>query len=233
MNNFAILQALAFEPRKAFQALDQRPTFWWPLLLVALAAAALNCWYTAVVDLEWLADLQLRNNPLTRNMTSAEIERMARNAASSRGAAVVQSGVGTVLAMALIVLLSGLYYWVAGKVTNVQRSYRHWLSLSAWTTVPTLLAFLASAVVLLTASSSQISQADLQPLSLNALVVHRQSGDPGYSLFTSLNIVQLLSLYLAVVGVHVWSRRSWLFSTVFAVLPFVLTYGAWAFFSLR
>ena len=75
MNNFAVLQALAFEPRKAFAELDALPRFWWPLLVVAIASAVVNYWYTAAVDLEWLADIQLRANPLTQNMTSDELAR--------------------------------------------------------------------------------------------------------------------------------------------------------------
>ncbi|MFO7324533.1 MAG: YIP1 family protein [Pseudomonadota bacterium] len=233
MNNFAVLQALAFEPRRAFTELDQRPRFLWPFLLVALSLVVINVWYTAVVDLEWLTDLQLRSSALTRNLTSAEIERLAARAAETRGVSMVTGAIGTVLVLAIIILLSGLYYLVAGKITGVDRSYRHWLAMTAWTTTPTLIVALASAVVLLTASSNQISQGDLQPLSLNALLLHREAGEPGYALFTSINLPQFLSLFLAVFGVRVWSGRSWVFSTIFAALPFVLVYGIWAFFALR
>lgn len=233
MNNTGMLQALAFEPRKAFLELDARPRFWWPLLLLTLGTVAINAWYTSIVDLEWLTDQQLRNNPMAQNMTSAEIERLARDAASRRGLNVVIGTVGTLVVLPVILLVSALYYSLAGKITAVERSFRHWLALSAWSTMPTLLTLLASAVVLLTAGSSQISQADLQPLSLNALLFRREQGEPGFALFTSLNLVQFLSLYLAAFGVRVWSNRSWLFSIVFTALPYVLIYGIWAFFALR
>ena len=51
MNNLALLQALAFEPRNAFVELDARPRFWWPLLVVVLASAAVSAWYVSFVDL--------------------------------------------------------------------------------------------------------------------------------------------------------------------------------------
>src|SRR5690606_39083480 len=104
MNNFAVLQALAFEPRKAFAELDARPRFWWPLLLVAVASAALSAWYAAVVDLEWLTDLQLRSSAFTQNMTEAEIERMGRAAADRRGMQVVIGGLGTGFFIGVVVL---------------------------------------------------------------------------------------------------------------------------------
>lgn len=233
MNNFAILQALAFEPRRAFAELDARPRFWWPLLLVALASGAVAAWYTSFVDLEWLTDQQLRNSSFTQNMTEAEIERMGRAAAGRRGTQVVIGGLSTTIAIGVVVLLSALYYSLAGKITGLERSFRHWMAMSAWTAIPTLLALLAAAVVLLTASSNQIGQEALQPLSLNALLFHREPDEPGYSLFNAINLLQFVSLYLAAVGVKLWSGRGWLYAILFTALPLVLVYGIWAFFSLR
>ena len=59
------------------------------------------------------------------------------------------------------------------------------------------------------------------------------SDQPGYTLFSSIDLFQLLGLYLSIAGVRAWSGRSWLFSAVFAGLPYVLIYGIWAFYSLR
>lgn len=234
MNNLWMLQALAFEPRKAFAEMDARPRFWWPLLVVLLVSAALAAWYVSFVDLEWLTDQQIRNNALTQNMTDAEIERMGRQTAGRRGVQVVIGTITTALFIAIIMLVTALYYSLAGKVTAVERSYRHWLALAAWTSAPaTLLGMIPAALVLLMATSNQIGQEALQPLSLNALVFHREPGDPGYTLLSSITLLQFLSLYLAAVGVKLWSGRSWLFSIVFTALPFALVYGIWAFFSLR
>lgn len=233
MNNFALLQALAFEPRQAFAALDARPRFWWPLLVVALCSAALNVWYVSFVDLEWLADHQLRNNPLTQSMTEAELQRRARAAAGNRGVQMAIGGIASVLVVAILMVLTALYYSLAGKVTAVERGFRHWLSLATWTSTPTLLTLVIAAIVMLTASSNQIPQDALQVLSINALFMHREAGEAGFTLFSTLNLVQLVSLYLAAFGVKVWSGRSWLFSIVFTALPSVLIFGIWAFFSLR
>lgn len=233
MSNFAILQALVFEPSRAFAELDQRPRFWWPLLLVVLSSAVLSVWYVSVVDLEWLSDQQIRNSAFTQNMTDAEIDRMTLGANDRRGVQIVIGGLGTLAVVTIVMLISAAYYLLAGKVTGVERSFRHWLSFTAWTSTPTVLAVIGSLIMLLTASSNQISQEALQPLSLNALLFHRAPGEPGYSLYSSINLLQFAALALAVIGVKAWSRRSWLFSFIFSALPFVLIYGIWAFFSLR
>lgn len=233
MSNWAILQALVFEPRKAFAELAERPRFWFPLLLLVICTAGLSLWYTSVVDMEWLVDRQLRASPFGRQLTDVQIAQQAAAASGRRGLQATVGTIGTGVVLVAIMLLGALYYVLAGKVTNVERSFRHWLSLNAWSGLPTVLAVIPAAFVLLSAGSAQIPQEDLQPLSFNALLFHRAPGEPGYTLFNSLNLLQLASLYLAVVGVKAWSGRSWLFSTVFATLPFVLLYGIWAFVALR
>lgn len=233
MNNLALLQALAFEPRNAFVELDARPRFWWPLLVLALASAAVSAWYVGFVDLEWLTDRQVRSSAFGQNMTEAEIAQMAQGASGRRGVQVVIVGLTSSIGVAVVLAITALYYTLAGKVTGVERSFRHWLALASWTSTPTLLALIPAAFILLTAASNQIGQEALQPLSLNALLFHREPGEPGYTLFNSLNLLQFVSLYLAAFGVRVWSRRSWLFSIVFTALPLVLVFGIWAFFALR
>lgn len=233
MNNLAILQALVFEPRKAFAELDQRPRFWWPLLVVAISSALLSVWYVSVVDLAWLTDIQLRNSAFGQNMTDAEIARAAQGAGTQRGAQMAIGGLGTLFGIVIMLLISALYYLLAAKITGVERGFRHWLALAAWSTMPTVLAVIAAAVVLLTASSNQIGQEALQPLSVNALLLQREPGEPGYALFSNMNLLQFVALYLAAVGVREWSGRSWTYAIVFSALPFVLVYGVWAFFALR
>jgi hypothetical protein len=233
MNNLAILQALAFEPRKGFAELDARPRYWWPLLLLVITQVAVTVWYTSFVDLEWLVDTQLHQSARASSMTDEEIARLASQMASQRGLRVVIGGVGTALVLPIVLLVTALYYTLAAKVTGVERSFRHWFALACWSTVPTVIALLPAAIALLTATSNQVPQEALQPLSLNQLFFGREPGDPGYSVLANINLFQFVSVYLAAMGLKVWSRRSWTYSIVVAALPLVLIYGIWAFISLR
>jgi len=63
MNNIALTVALATAPSTAFAELRERPRFWFPLLLVVFTTAGLNYWYYGIVDIEWLKDVILSNNP--------------------------------------------------------------------------------------------------------------------------------------------------------------------------
>jgi hypothetical protein len=233
MNNLAILQALVFEPRKAFTELDARPRFWFPLLVLVISQVAITWWYTSFVDMEWLVDRQLQNSTFGANMTAEESARVAQQAAAHGGLRSVISAVFIAIIYPLVLLLGALYYLIATKITGVERSFRHWLALSCWGTIPVAVAVIPSAIVLLTASSNQLPQEALQPLSINELFLHREPGAPGYALFANLGLFQIACLYLAAVGVKTWSRRSWLYSIILTALPLVLIVGIWALFALR
>lgn len=232
MNNFAMLQALAFEPRRAFEAMAERPRSLFPLLLVALCSVGLVLWFYKVVDLAWLTDRTMRSGPLAGRLTEAQIEAQVSAAGSNPMRAGVIAAVFTCFALVIIRLLEAVYFLLAGKITNVQRSFGQWFALSCWTSVPSVLAAIPSAIVLLMATSSQMDQGELQPLSLNALFFRRAFDEPGFSLLTSINLLHFVALYLAALGVRTWSGRSWTFSIVFASLPWALIVGVWAFLAM-
>jgi hypothetical protein len=234
MNNLGLASALLFEPRKAFAEIDARPRYWVPLLVLILTTVVVAVWYRSVVDLEWVTDRAIRSSSFAKNLTEAQIEQAVQRSAGNRTLGTVATVLGTPIAIVAIGLLSALYLMLAGKVTRVRRSFKHWFALTWWSALPgAVLTLLGAAFVLLTATTAQIDQTELKPLSLNALFMQKTFDQPGYTLFSSIDLIQLYGLYLGVVGVRAWSGRSWLFSSIFALLPYALIYGIWAIISLR
>jgi uncharacterized membrane protein len=233
MNNVSLASALLFEPRKAFAEIDARPRFWFPLLLLIASAVIVAVWYRSVVDLEWVTDRAIRSSSFASRLTEAQIEETIKRQSANPTMGTVLTAVATPIIILLVGLLSTVYMMLAGKITNVQRSFRQWFSLTWWTGLPSLLSTLGAVFVLLTATTSQIDQAELKPLSLNALFFQRAFNEPGYTLLSSIDLIQIFCLFLLVAGVRAWSGRSWLFSAIFALLPYALIYGVWAFVSLR
>jgi hypothetical protein len=179
MNSFEMLQALVFEPRKAFAALAERPRFLFPLVALIIGTSGLVLWYYQVVDLEWFTDRQLRSSGFASALTEEQIETRVKAAGERSGTAAAFATISTGIGLVIGYLLVSVYYLLAGKVTNVQRSYRQWFALSCWTSLPSLLAIIPAAIVLLTATTAQIDQAELRVLSLNSLFFHRAFGEPG------------------------------------------------------
>ena len=232
MNSFGVLQALVFEPKKAFAELAERPRSLLPLLLLILGTAGLTYWFYQVVDLGWLTDHQLRAGGSARQMTEQQIEIVVKAAGEHPGLAGAAAAVIIALVLPLLYVLVSLYYLLAGKVTNVQRSFRQWFALCCWSNLPTLLTVISSGIMLATTTSTQFDDAEIKVLSLNALFFHRTFGEPGYTLLSSIGLPELLAIYLSILGVRVWSGRSWTFSAIFTLLPVALILAVVALYTM-
>lgn len=231
MNNIALSVALATAPSSAFEELRERPRFWFPLLLLVASAAAIVYWYYSTVDIEWLKDAMYSNNPDMQKLPEAE--RAAAMAMVGRGTMLWGGVIGTIFILPIFFLLQSLYLLLAAKVTKLSQGYKHWFALSCWSALPALVSTVVAALLLIMSDTPQVSPSVLQPLSINELVLQRPIGSPGYALFESLSITSVLSWILMIIGVRVWSQRSWAFSSIVILLPAVVVYGIWAFFAFR
>jgi len=225
MNNLDLTVALATAPSSAFAELRERPKFWFPLVVLTVVSAAMAFWYYSVVDIEWLKDAMFANLP-------AE-QRAGAMGFVTRTTLLWSAVVGTLIAFPVIMAVSALYWFVAGKVTKLTPGYAHWFAFSCWTAMPILINSVVAAILLLMSDTAQLTPGALQPLSLNELVFHRPLGTPGQAYLETLNLLTLLSWALSIIGVHVWSKRSWLFSTIFVLVPAVAFYGIWALFAFK
>lgn len=232
MNNLALAGNLATAPSVAFAELRERPRFWFPLLLVVLTTVGLTYWYYSFVDIEWLKDAMFSNNPKFQELD--EEKRAAAMAMFGRGPLLWSSVVSMFIMIPAIMLLEALYLLIAAKVTKLSFGFKHWFSLACWTSLPMLLGTIVGAILLLLADNSQVpTYTVMAPLSLNELLLHVPEGSPGYTLFESLSIPFFLSCALMIIGVRTWSQRSWGFSSIVVLLPWVIIYGLAAFFSFR
>lgn len=230
MNNFELAAALVLEPRRAMAEIEARPRFLFPLLILMVVTAGALLWYYSIVDLDWLMDKTLRSSSGTRQMTE---EQLAQAAQFMSPAVVTWTSVVAVILFTIVArLLEATWYLLAGKVTNVQRSFKQWFSMASWTSLPQVLAVLPAIPLLLTAKSTQVDAGAISPLSLNELFFHRAIGEPGYNLFTNVNLIHVFTLYLAVLAVKQWSGRSWLFAAIYTLLPIAVICGVWAIVAL-
>jgi len=231
MNNLELTVALATAPSTAFAELRERPRFWFPLLLIVLTTVGVVYWYYSMVDIEWFKDLLFSNDSRFKEM--GEDQRAAAMAMVNRTPLLWSSAVGTFIGIPIAFALEALYLLVAAKVTKIQLGFRHWFALASWSSLPLVLGNVVAAILLFLSDTSQVSPGALQPLSLNELLLHRPMGSPGQALFESLSIPTFLSFVLMIIGIRVWSQRSWAFSTTVVALPWVVIYACWAFFAFR
>jgi len=233
MNNLHELVTLITNPGSALMTLRERPRFWFPLLTILLLSAGLIYWYYSAVDIEWLKQQLYANMPQFQQM--ADEQRTKVLSVVTRNTLLWGGMAGAVVMIALLFVFQAVYLLVAGKVTGVGHTFKQWFALTCWTALPaTLLSSLISALMILLSNDvSQLAPGALKPLTLNELFFHLPIGQPGQSLLAAFDLLSLWTLGLLVLAVHLWSRRSWFFSTVFALLPTVLIYGVWSWLAFK
>jgi hypothetical protein len=65
------------------------------------------------------------------------------------------------------------------------------------------------------------------------LFFHKSMNERGFALLSSLTVIHPWVWWLSVLGVRVWSGKSWLFSSLFALTPIVIMYGGWAAWAFK
>ena len=232
MNDIQLALNVLASPAQAFAELRQRPRFWFPFAIGILTSIALIVWYYGLVDIRWLADLMLSADPRTGNLPEDQRDRLL--SMLTRNSMLASALMSVVLLIPIMLALQALYFSLAGKITGVLLSYKHWFSMVAWCGLPAVIAGFAGMAVLLTEDAPlQVSPLELQALSLNQLFFHLPFGAPGASLLSTLSLVTPWTWGLLVICVRTWTQRSWLFSATFALLPSVVWYGGWAVLALR
>jgi hypothetical protein len=178
-------------------------------------------------------DQQLRNSAFGRGMTEEQIAQTVKMSAAQGGLRSIISFLSVAIGLPIGLLLAALFNLLIGKMTGLERSFRHWYSYCCWVSLPLAVKAIPSAVALAMTETTQFTAESLNTLSLNSLIFHRAVGEPGYSFFTNTDLFTFVCLYLSLVAIKVWSGRSWLFAWLFVGIPWVLVYGTWALVSLR
>ena len=229
MNNMELMGALVTSPSAAFADLKEKPRFIFPLVVLCVTTAAILFWYYSFVDFEWFRDRLVSANPNAANMSEQQREQAAKAMARMTPNLIMWSSIVSVVIMIpALRATQAVYFLLAGNVVNVRFKFEQWFALSCWTSLPIVIATATMAVYLLTAGTNQIAYEEASLLSFNELFLHKTPQEKGFTLWASLTLIQPWMWWLTVLGVRVWSGRSWLFSSVFALTPIVLIYGAWA-----
>lgn len=213
-------------PGKALDEIKSHTKWlWWPLLISIGLASAVFAYYYSWVDFPWLVEETIRNTPVERRAESADAIRGFMSVGTSTWTTIAAITVMTLI----IYVIQSTYLHLANKLTTGSEiGFGQWFSFSAWTAFVGIFGSLAALVVIFMADSNQLAQTDLQPLSMNSLLIHAQPGDPWFTWGSSLSLVNFWMLFLMSIGFARWTGASMVKSTIIAVLPWALIFGIWA-----
>lgn len=195
-------------PAEAFRALREKPTFLLPVAVLILANVILVMWYYNVVDVMWLMEtsLEASNAEIPADQREQVLERIA---ATPRMVFAGSSAVAVSLVVLVLMLLAAMYLSLVSMFTNDGFRFRNWFSLVAWSSLPVVLAVLASMVNLAVGDPTFLAGEELNPLSFRNLLGLDVSGT-GFSasLLQYADPTSIWSLALMIVGYRQWTGHS-------------------------
>ncbi|HEY9143978.1 MAG TPA: YIP1 family protein [Arenimonas sp.] len=219
------------EPAKVFAELREKPSFWTPMLLLAVLTAVSTLLYFMTVDPAWFAEHQaaqvLLQNP---EMTSAELAQMQAMMPGARTMGWF-AGIGALLVIVVVFLVYAVYYLLAGKITGQPMGFRHGLALVSWSSMPMLLGSLVVIGGVLT-SSPQTPLESLQLTNIDPLLVQLPMDHDWSMLAKSFSLLNFWVWFLAALGWKTWFRSGWGQALVVALLPSIVIYGVMALFAI-
>lgn len=215
------------EPGKVFAGLKDKPSFLVPALVVVLATTLSGLLYFFNVDPEWFSNYQLQ--AAAQDMSKAELEQARQFMPGARTLGYI-SAVTTPIVFAIIFSLLALYYMLAGKISGNPTSFRHGLSLAAWSSMPMVLGAVIAIIGVYT-SSPQSSLESMQLLNVDPLFVQLETGHPWATLARSFSLLNLWVWFLAALGWKTWYRTGWGQALFVVLLPYVVIYGVMAAFA--
>jgi len=193
-------------PGEAFQALKERPTFLVPLLAVILSNVALIFWYYSQVDYVWLIETTIAQQDLPDDVREQIVENAADASPMVTGS--LAAAAASVMVLLMLALMAA-YLVIVSFVTNDGYRFKHWFSLVSWSSIPIVVAMLASTVNLAVSESAHLPQQELNPLSFaNLLALDVSGGGLLAGVLQAVDLTSVWALGLMVIGYRTWTGKS-------------------------
>lgn len=223
----AKLLDIFLQPSAVFAAERERPTFLLPLAVLVAITVAFTLAYFLRVDPDWYGTQML--DAMGREMSEAEAAKV-RAGMPGTSTVGVFGAIGGAIAVALMLVITALYVWIASKLTGRTLGFRHGMSLAAWSSMPIVLGSIVALVGALT-MSPQTPIESLMLTNVDPLLVDLPADHRWNRVAQGFNLLSFWSLYLFALGWKLWTRSSWLQAAVVALLPTLVVFGVMAAFA--
>lgn len=215
-------------PSEAFAELKQRPSKLFPIALILLSTMAVMFWYFSIVDFDWYIDDTLAQADLDANELEQARDRMA---SMSQNTFKLIGTFGSAVGIMVVYVLQAGYLSLCSALSGSGQKFGDWFSLVLWTGLPYMLSILGMIATIALSSNGQLSNYDLDPLTLANLGM--QSNNDSLTLvFNSLSLPMFWGTVLTVMGYRQWVECSLAKAMATVLAPYLLILGVWAYFAL-
>ncbi|WP_462181318.1 YIP1 family protein [Pseudoalteromonas gelatinilytica] len=231
-NVMTALVDIFISPNKAFNGLKEAKgwSFVAFILLAGILAASMFAFYNKA-DPQYLIDQQVAVASV--DATIAEQKMIRQSMEQTIDLQVWFAMFGGIIGLAVInALMAGYYLFVSKQDPEANYGYGAWYGFGVWAMMPLVIYYLGFLILVLTASTNQISQTLMNYSSINQLLIGLEIGHPFYTLLESLNIFSIWSIFIAAIGFKSWTNFTFNKALLFAALPSIVIYGIWTVIAL-
>lgn len=216
------------QPQAVFAGLRAHPQPGLPFAVLLIASVLGTTLYFQKVDLGWFIEQSVLQS--NADISDAELARIRDGSGVSvaRWAAPLSSAIG----LTVVLIIYGLYFWIAAKLSAVLLSFKEALALCAWSSMPTLI----NSVLILIGVLGMHPQTPLESLSLTTLdplIVQLPLDHPWKTWASSFTLLIFWTTYLGALG---WRElagsSSWRGPLIVAILPSAAIFGGMAIAAL-
>ena len=205
-NVMTALVDIFISPSKAFNGLKEAKgwSFVAFILLAGILAASMFAFYNKA-DPQFLIDQQVAAASV--DATIAEQKMIRQSMEQTIDMQVWFAIFGGIIGLAVInALMAGYYLFVSKQDPEANYGYGAWYGFGVWTMMPMIISSLGLLILVLTASTDQISQTLFNYASINQLLIGLEIGHPFYTLLESLNIFSIWGIFIAAIGLKSWTN---------------------------
>ncbi|MDC8832898.1 YIP1 family protein [Alteromonas gilva] len=208
-------------PKNGLPRLHSGKNFIAPILIIILCNVVMLAFVFGNIDHDWYIDNLIEVK--TINASNAEKQQITEIYSMLSP---TQLGITSMITAAFLLpaafCLISLYFYMASKMLHAHHEFRQWLTLVAWSYIPSLLGVFSSIVMVLISDYGRYLPDTANPLSLNSLFFNLPLDSKLSSFFNTVDLTLLWTITLMVIGFSSWVNIDRLKSVVIVCLPFAI-----------
>ncbi len=220
-SSLSLLPEMISSPSTALEKIWQHGAPWWiPYLIVLVSTAAVWVLYYAQLDYEWFMTYNTAH--LSGDEQTQAIEGMQKMTANSLMGITVA---GITVMLTFFCLVNALLLMIANRVSGTTpRSFKQWLSIITWTSLPSVFIALGGALNLMMSSNGELPPESLSLTNLNNLVFHASKTDELFAFYNTIDLISLWVVALIMLAL-MKNGQSKIASFIIAVIPQAIISG--------
>lgn len=223
-NPFSACIQVFTKPSVVFHTINEKHNWSWiPFILVILFAALPLYMYMNMVDFDWYMDFYIAT--IMGDVSPAEKENF-RSALTPNNLLFGMMASGVFIQVVQNALLAVYLNFATKADDNNLNGFTDWYGFTWWVSLPMVIGFVASTLMLLSNSDSQLPMGSINPLALSYLL----NIDMKSTWFVFTNAIRpdiILTIYLIAAGVSQWTNFNTQKVYIIALAPFVLFFTIW------